>query len=126
LQEHGPHILNQGNDKLSPSKNPFSWNNNANMLFLESPPGVGFSVNKDPTYNYTDTRTAQDNLLSIVQWFKKFPEFASNKFWISGESYCGMYIPLLASEVLKNIDKIIEGKLLNFKGILIGNGVMVT
>lgn len=84
LQEHGPHILNQGADKLSPSKNPFSWNNNANMLFLESPPGVGFSINKDQTYQYSDTRTAKDNLLAIKQWFKKFPEYAANNLWISG------------------------------------------
>lgn len=54
------------------------------MLFLESPPGVGFSINKDPTYNYTDTRTAKDNLLAIGKWFEKFPEFAGNNFWISG------------------------------------------
>jgi carboxypeptidase C (cathepsin A) len=66
LQEHGPHILSQGADRLAPSKNPFSWNNNAHMLFLESPPGVGFSLNKDAAYNYTDTRTAQDNLLAIT------------------------------------------------------------
>lgn len=37
-----------------------------------------------------------------------------------------MYIPQLANEVLTNIDKIIDGKTLQFKGILIGNGVMVT
>lgn len=96
------------------------------MLFLESPPGVGFSINKDPTYNYTDTRTAEDNLRAIQEWFKKFPEHSDKNFWISGESYCGMYIPLLANQVLNNIDKIVEGRNLAFKGILIGNGVMLT
>ncbi len=54
------------------------------MLFLESPPGVGFSINNDPTYNYSDIQTAKDNLLSIKQWFKKFPEYSANNFWISG------------------------------------------
>jgi hypothetical protein len=37
-----------------------------------------------------------------------------------------MYIPLLANQVLNNIDKIVEGRNLAFKGILIGNGVMLT
>ncbi len=96
------------------------------MLFLESPPGVGFSINKDTTYNYTDARTAQDNLLSLKQWFTLFPEFSKNKFWISGESYCGMYIPQLADQVLKNINTIIPDGKLDFQGVLIGNGVMLT
>jgi serine carboxypeptidase-like clade 2 len=73
LQELGPHLLNQGADSLAPSKNPYSWNNNANLLFLESPPGVGFSINNDPKYNYTDSQTAQDNMQAIKAWFDKFP-----------------------------------------------------
>jgi serine carboxypeptidase-like clade 2 len=122
----GPHILNQGADQLSPSKNPYSWNNKANLLFLESPPGVGFSINKDASYIYNDTRTAQDNLLAIKQWYKKFPEFSQNRLWVSGESYCGMYIPLLAEQLLNNRDTIIDGGKLDFQGVLIGNGVMLT
>ena len=76
--------MNQGSDKLSQSSNPYSWNNNANLLFLESPPGVGFSINNDPDYQFNDTRTATDNLVALTEWFKKFPEFSKNKFWISG------------------------------------------
>jgi carboxypeptidase C (cathepsin A) len=37
-----------------------------------------------------------------------------------------MYIPLLADQVLKNIDNILPSGKLNFQGILIGNGVMYT
>ena len=66
-------MLFQGSEELFPHKNPHSWNNNANMLFLESPPGVGFSINEDKTYQWNDTRTATDNMLTIREWFKKFP-----------------------------------------------------
>ncbi len=116
----------QGSSTFDTASNPYSWNKNANLLFLESPPGVGFSINEDPNYEYNDTRTAVDNLIALQQWYKRFPEFSSNKFWITGESYCGMYIPFFADQVLNNIEKIIDGGKLNFQGIMIGNGVMVT
>lgn len=37
-----------------------------------------------------------------------------------------MYIPLFADQVLKNKGSIVEGGDINFGGILIGNGVMLT
>lgn len=43
------------------------------MLFLESPPGVGFSINRDKTYIYTDTRTAQDSRAALQLFYKRFP-----------------------------------------------------
>jgi cathepsin A (carboxypeptidase C) len=88
---------------------------------------VGFSINKDPNYQYNDSRSAQDSLAALAVWFKKFPEFSANKFWLSGESYCGMYTPLFADQILKNKGKILpDGSDINFKGMLIGNGVMLT
>lgn len=127
LTELGPHMMFQGSDNLAPSSNPFTWNTNANMLFFETPPGVGFSVNQDKSYQYNDTRSAQDNMAAIREWFKLFPEYEGNRFWITGESYCGMYIPLVTDLILRNKDKILpSGKELNFRGIMIGNGVMLT
>lgn len=38
-----------------------------------------------------------------IQWFEKYPEFVANPFFISGESYAGVYVPTLASEVVKGI-----------------------
>ena len=65
LTELGPHMIYQGEDRPSANKNPYSWNNEANMLFLESPPGAGYSINEDKKYQYNDTRTATDNLMAI-------------------------------------------------------------
>ena len=115
-------MLYQGSDSLSPSSNPYSWNNNANMLFFESPPGVGFSINEDKGYEFNDSRTAVDNVKALKVWFDLFPEYSNNSFWLAGESYCGMYIPLFADELLKS-----RGSFdVNFEGMMIGNGVMLT
>ncbi|KAJ0502138.1 putative carboxypeptidase D [Helianthus annuus] len=51
-QEIGPFIVNTDGKGLH--LNPYSWNREANMLFLESPVGVGFS--------YSNTANDYDNL----------------------------------------------------------------
>lgn len=97
MQEVGPNNLLSGSKKFTSIKNPYSWNQVSNMLFFESPAGVGFSINDDKSYVYNDTRTAQDALKALQMFYKRFPEFQANKFWIAGESYCGMYIPFFAN-----------------------------
>lgn len=36
-----------------------------------------------------------------IQWFELYPEHLSNPFYISGESYAGVYVPTLASKVVE-------------------------
>lgn len=93
------------------------------MLFIESPAGVGYSINNDTNYQHNDRNTAEDNFNALLDFFKKYSEYLRNGFWIAGESYAGKYIPDLA--VL--IDKFNENagaNAINLKGILVGNGVM--
>jgi len=53
MQEHGPFVMEDGATNIT--ENPFPWNNKANMLYLESPAGVGYSVaNKTSDYNTND------------------------------------------------------------------------
>eukprot|EP00004_Rigifila_ramosa_P009660 TRINITY_DN2128_c0_g1_i3.p1 TRINITY_DN2128_c0_g1~~TRINITY_DN2128_c0_g1_i3.p1 ORF type:complete len:298 (+),score=54.68 TRINITY_DN2128_c0_g1_i3:596-1489(+) len=57
----------------------------------------------------------------LIDFFTKYPEFANHEFFISGESYAGIYIPALAYEILqRNTNAEI---VINLKGLLIGNGV---
>jgi carboxypeptidase C (cathepsin A) len=42
FQENGPFIIDDGETIIKP--NPFPWNQRANLLYIESPAGVGFSI----------------------------------------------------------------------------------
>ncbi|MFS7979696.1 putative carboxypeptidase D [Helianthus anomalus] len=96
MMELGPFRVN--NDGKTLSINKYSWNQVANILFLESPAGVGFSYsNKSSDYKTPgDTQTAKDSYTFLVNWFERFPEYKTRDFYIAGESYAGHYIPQLA------------------------------
>lgn len=117
FQESGPYWTTTGGTTLQ--KNEYSWNLFANNLFIEAPAGVGFSYCDTPAgCSHNDTSTAADNLKSLELFFQGFPEFAANDFWITGESYAGIYIPSLAYDIVTSGSKI------NLKGILVGNGCL--
>jgi len=100
------------------SQNPNTWNQVANILYVEQPAGVGFSYfTDDSDRNVGDDRAAVDNYQLIKQFFKRFPERKTNPFYIASESFGGHYIPHLAKEILdQNTDNSI-----NFRGFMIGN-----
>ena len=45
MQENGPRVIDDGEDYLK--SNPDAWNTNANVIWLESPAGVGWSYATD-------------------------------------------------------------------------------
>lgn len=118
IQEHGPVVVPDFTRDLI--RNKFSWNNLANMIYLESPAGVGFSYNDngDADKHYDDAKSGEDNRRALVHFFTKFPEYANNPFYIAGESYAGVYVPTLASLILRN-----PQNPFNLKGIIVGNGL---
>ncbi|XP_010522153.1 PREDICTED: serine carboxypeptidase-like 35 [Tarenaya hassleriana] len=123
-QELGPFLVHSNGDKLTLNK--YSWNKAANMLFLEAPVGVGFSYT-----NHTmdlrklgDQVTAEDSLSFLINWFKRFPEFRSNEFYIAGESYAGHYVPQLAELIYDRNKGVAKDSYINLKGFMIGNAVI--
>ncbi|XP_053309046.1 lysosomal protective protein [Spea bombifrons] len=114
LTEHGPFLIQP--DGVSLEYNPYSWNKIANVLYLEAPVGVGFSYSDDKSYQTNDTEVAHLNYLALKEFFRLFPEFSQNDFFITGESYGGVYVPSLAVEVSQD-------PAINLKGIAVGNGL---
>jgi serine carboxypeptidase-like clade 2 len=121
LSENGP--FRPSNDGNEIFVDPYSWNRIANMLYLEAPAGVGFSYSNNPNdYNTDDKKTAEDNYSALQIWFKRFPAFIKAKFYISGESYGGHYVPMLANQILEG-NKNSKNLKINLQGIMVGNGL---
>ena len=90
------------------------------MLILESPSGVGYSYCaaslRGGGCNNTDKSTARAARAALQTFFSsKFPELRNNAFFITGESYAGVYVPTLAREILDNAPEI------NIHGLAVGD-----
>ncbi|XP_031126397.1 serine carboxypeptidase-like 40 [Ipomoea triloba] len=123
MQELGPfRVLSDGKTLF---QNKFAWNHGANVLFLESPAGVGFSYS-NTTSDFEkggDKKTAKDNYIFLLNWLERFPEYKDRDFYIAGESYAGHYVPQLAHTILTH-NLHANKTIINLKGILIGNAVV--
>lgn len=117
LQENGPLLMNATGGLM---RNPWSWTSVANLMALEAPIGVGYSYCENQKAGQvcknTDKFTASASRAALQDFFgRKFPELADNDFFITGESYAGVYIPTLSKEILDNAPEI------NLKGIAVGD-----
>ncbi|KAG5629603.1 hypothetical protein H5410_001320 [Solanum commersonii] len=122
FMEHGP--FRPGKDG-SLIKNNFSWNLESNMLYVDSPIGVGFSYSNTSSdnINWDDTATAKENLQFILKWFKKFPQYRNSDVYLTGESYAGHYIPQFAV-LLLDYNRTPNVKPIKLKSIALGNPLL--
>ncbi|XP_028782093.1 serine carboxypeptidase-like 27 isoform X2 [Neltuma alba] len=121
-EEIGPFRISS--DGKSLYMNPYAWNNLANILFIESPAGVGFSYSNETSdlYSAGDQRTAEDAYTFLVNWFERFPQYKYRDFYIAGESYAGHYVPQLA-QLVYHKNKGVQKPIINLKGFMVGNAV---
>ncbi|VAH75488.1 unnamed protein product [Triticum turgidum subsp. durum] len=115
VYENGPFNFERGSTPGGLPKlqlNPYSWSKVSSMMYLDSPAGVGmsYSLNKSD-YKTGDLKTAADAHIFLLKWFELYPEFQLNPFYISGESYAGIYIPTLADEVVKGIQMALKPRI---------------
>mmetsp|Transcript_10877 Transcript_10877/g.19203 ORF Transcript_10877/g.19203 Transcript_10877/m.19203 type:complete len:510 (+) Transcript_10877:94-1623(+) len=110
-------------------RNEFAWTKLGSVLILNGPPPVSFSYCDSPGpggggYDcgaWDDALTAKHNYNMVESFFKVWPEFQNNDFYLTGESYAGIYIPTLAREILKhNASESIARRQL--RGMAVGDG----
>ena len=93
--ELGPFIFDDGENIIKP--NPYPWNMNASVLYIESPAGVGFSIaNNTDDFKHSDISQSEDLFAGLQDFFNAFPDMRANEIYITGESYAGVYVPYLA------------------------------
>ncbi|KAI0260964.1 peptidase S10 serine carboxypeptidase [Gloeopeniophorella convolvens] len=105
--------------------NPYSWNNEANIFFLDQPVGVGFSYQDHGDAVGTTEDAAKDLHAFLSIFFETFPQFSGRALHLSGESYGGRYLPVFASEIYdQNSVAQAEGRpQINLQSVVIGNGI---
>ncbi|PKI46539.1 hypothetical protein CRG98_033096 [Punica granatum] len=99
FMEHGPFKPGQNGSLI---KNDYSWNLESNMLYVESPIGVGFSYSntRSDYENWNDTQTAQENLQFLLNWYEEFPQHRNSDLFLTGESYADLDISVRSEDFL--------------------------
>lgn len=71
--------------------NPYSWNLNLNILYVDQPAPTGFSyANSD--YIGNETMVGEEMWVFLTRFFLKYPQYADMNFFIAGESYVRFHI----------------------------------
>lgn len=123
-EELGPFLVKKGTPEIK--FNNYTWNKEANLLFVESPVGVGFSYTNTSSdlKNLGDRITAKDSYSFLINWFRRFPQYKSHDFYIAGESYAGHYVPQLSEVIFDENKRTSKNNYIKFKGFMIGNAWM--
>lgn len=121
LMELGPYRVREGG-KLE--YNEGSWDEFANLLFVDNPVGTGFSYVNTDSYLHDLPEMADQFVLFLEKWFEVFPQYENDDLYFAGESYAGQYIPYITTAILdRNKRATVAGNgTWNLQGLLIGNG----
>lgn len=127
FKENGPFTFFENNSTLK--GNPWAWDKFAHTLYLEAPLGVGFSHRGDGMNTTLNDEQTVDDMLDALAYFFRIHTVYDNEYeywnfnfeiYLSGESYAGVYVPLLAQRALQRGNSVLARQL---KGIILGNPV---
>lgn len=125
FMENGPYKI-QPNGKLEFNK--FTWNKQAHIAYWDQPVGTGYShfdLEKYGNDGYVENyeELAKDFVRGTFAFFEKHPKFRKNPFYVTGESFGGVYIPFIVKALYDAHSQLDydDGSKFNLKGALIGN-----
>ncbi|KAM3237498.1 serine carboxypeptidase-like 17 isoform X1 [Capsicum annuum] len=101
--------------------NPYSWTKAASIIFLDFPVGTGFSYAATPAAQQSSDLKSSDHAYQFLhKWFIHHPEFLRNPLYVAGDSYSGMFVPIITQIIAIKNDMEIK-PFINLKGYLLGN-----
>lgn len=117
--ENGPFKVREDSSTLE--VNPYAWNQQAYVLYLDQPVGTGLSYTTSKNYPKNDGDVNRHLLGFFDGLFSLHPHLESRQLFLTGESHAGHYIPSFAQAALSRNDK---GGVPKFRlsGMAIGNG----
>ncbi|KAM3873372.1 putative serine carboxypeptidase CPVL [Diretmus argenteus] len=117
--EHGPYVVHKN---LTVSFREYAWTSRYSVVYIDNPVGTGFSFTDDDRgFAQNQDDVGRDLYSALTQFFQIFPEYQSNEFYATGESYAGKYVPAIGYYIHKN-NPTAKVKI-NFKGMAIGDGL---
>ena len=116
--ELGPCSVNK--DGATTKLNPYSWTEYANVVFIDQPPGTGFSTGP---FDKNGKAVADDMYVFLQELFDAHPHLRDNDFYIAAESYGGHYAPDVAHRIFTGNKAEPAAHRINLVGVMIGNGL---
>lgn len=103
--------------------NPHAWTKIASVIFLDQPVKTGFSyATNSAAYKYTDVQACEYVYEFLRKWLNDHPQFISNPFYVAGNSYSGITVPII-TQLISDGNAAGKEPLVNLQGYLLGNPV---
>eukprot|EP00758_Cryptobia_borreli_P013625 Tbor_TRINITY_DN5850_c1_g1::TRINITY_DN5850_c1_g1_i3::g.7155::m.7155 len=121
LAENGPCHINLKTGDLE--RNPYAWNTDAYIIYIDQPAGVGFSYSDGHGRDRNEAEVSTDMYWFMQEWLNAHPELTTrNKLFVFGESYGGHFAPATAHRIWDNNRKGIY-PYIPLTGLGVGNGM---
>ena len=120
MTENGPCTPNE--DGTGTVNNPFSWNTNANIMWIDQPANVGYSYGAAGDDDHDEDEVSEDLYNFLQAFFEANNQFLANEFYVFGESYGGHFVPAISKRIFDGNNNG-DGAKINLAGFGIGNGL---
>jgi carboxypeptidase C (cathepsin A) len=103
------------------SHNPYSWSKFANLVFIDSFVGTGFSFSQNVyDTDYTDEFASYSSFEIIKALFMAHPNLNETSFYFASQNYGGHLLPQITLRLFNDVVSN-PNLFVNFSGLILGN-----